>query len=225
MDVEGSDGARPAIERAQPDHPSLVDQRHVLGERFGVVNIPNGIWIDEDGVIVRPAEPAWPGDDPSRQRTGAEPADDVPDRVRDMMGQAAQIVADRQQYADAIRDWAEHGSESRFALTPDEVVARSGDRTGHESLAAAHFELGQHLHRLGKTAEATPHFAESHRLQPDNWTYKRQAWELASRMDGPLGRFWQGPVPGAEGDWPYDGDWVSDIKASGAANYYPRFNA
>ena len=28
---------------------------------FGVVNIPNVVWIDEDGVIVRPAEPGWPG--------------------------------------------------------------------------------------------------------------------------------------------------------------------
>ena len=27
---------------------------------FGVVNIPNVVWIDEQGMIVRPAEPGWP---------------------------------------------------------------------------------------------------------------------------------------------------------------------
>ena len=31
-----------------------------MGELFGVVNIPNVVWIDEDGMIVRPAEPGWP---------------------------------------------------------------------------------------------------------------------------------------------------------------------
>ena len=27
---------------------------------FGVINIPNVIWINEEGIIVRPAEPGWP---------------------------------------------------------------------------------------------------------------------------------------------------------------------
>ena len=39
---------------------------------FGVVNIPNVVWIDEQGIIVRPAEPGWPD---ARQR--------LPDNIRD----------------------------------------------------------------------------------------------------------------------------------------------
>ena len=42
-------------------------------------------------------------------------------------------------------------------------------------------------------------------------------------FDGPLARFWQGPVPGHEADWTYEGDWVSDAKSAGPADYYPRF--
>ena len=36
---------------------------HQMDALFGVVNIPNIVWIDEAGTIVRPAEPGWsPGD-------------------------------------------------------------------------------------------------------------------------------------------------------------------
>ena len=55
-DVEA---ARPFHEAALPTHPSLVDQAHVLVERFGMTNVPFGIWIDEAGIIVRPAEVAF----------------------------------------------------------------------------------------------------------------------------------------------------------------------
>ena len=63
LDVDAEE-ARPSIEAAHPDHPTLIDQAHVLDELFGVVNVPNGVWIDEDGMIVRPAEPAHPGPNP-----------------------------------------------------------------------------------------------------------------------------------------------------------------
>ena len=61
LDVAGAAAARPFIEAARPEHPSLIDTGHVVDALFGVVNIPNAVWIDEDGMIVRPAEPAWPG--------------------------------------------------------------------------------------------------------------------------------------------------------------------
>ena len=45
------------------NHTSLLDPTHQMDALFGVVNIPNVVWIDEDGMIVRPAEPGWgPGD-------------------------------------------------------------------------------------------------------------------------------------------------------------------
>ena len=106
-------------------------------------------------------------------------------------------------------------------LEPDVVVGGSVDRSTDHSAAAAHFELAQHLHREGRGDDAVEHFREAHRLDPGNWTYKRQAWELSSRVDGPLARFWQGPLPGAEEEWPYDGDWLTDVNAVGPENYYP----
>lgn len=139
-------------------------------------------------------------------------------RLADIAGQASRIVSwTADAYADAVRDWARHGAASRFVLGPDEVMARSGTRDADGSAAAAHFELAQDLERQGDHGEAVPHFRAAHRLAPDNWTYKRQAWSLTG-PEGPLKRFWQGPQDGET--WEYDGDWLADIEAAGPANYY-----
>ena len=54
----GLAGCRAFIEVAKPEHPSLIDRHHVLADLFGVINIPSSVWIDEQGMIVRPAETA-----------------------------------------------------------------------------------------------------------------------------------------------------------------------
>jgi hypothetical protein len=90
-------------------------------------------------------------------------------------------------------------------------------------LGQAHFEIAAHLETTGRHEAAVAHFRRAHELVPDNFAYKRQAWSLEPGPDGPLRRFWQGPVDGAENDWPYEGDWLVDVQAMGAANYYPRF--
>ena len=221
MDTAGPEACRPFIEAARPEHPSLVDVGHLISERFGVVNIPNAVWIDEAGMIVRPAEPASV---PRRQAPGA-PAPDpsaIPEHMREIFQEASKIRTDPQAYVDALRDWVEHGAASRFALSPDEVVARSGRRDQPAAEAAAHFALAQHLWRSGRTDATVEHFRQAHRLQPENFSYKRQAWSLAAPGTGPYERFWQGPVEGREDEWPYDSDWLSEVRAMGAENYYPQ---
>jgi hypothetical protein len=114
-----------------------------------------------------------------------------------------------------------NGSASPDALGPDEVVARSGRRDAGTAQAAAHFDLAQHLYRAGDEASAVRHFREAHRLQPENFSYKRQAWSLAGPSGDPFERFLQGPVEGKEDEWPYDGDWLSEVRAMGAERSYP----
>jgi hypothetical protein len=230
LELSGPDASRSSIEAAHAEHPSLLDPTHQMDALFGVVNIPNVIWIDEDGMIVRPAEPGWPG--PSEYP--AEMLELIAERARRDPESAAKRAAmmqrlgagqDRATYPDAIRDWALHGAASRFAMTPDEVVAASRPRDLDGSRAAAHFELADHLWRAGQRDAAIVHFNECHRLDPDNWTYKRQAWSLVGSEragGGDLSRFTQGPAPGEEADWPFASSFDADVAQLEPGQYYPR---
>jgi tetratricopeptide (TPR) repeat protein len=211
MDTGGFSSAGKFIEKAAPTHPSCVDEAHVLGELFGVVNVPSGIWVDEEGMIVRPPEAAFPGRSAAAEMLkGVElPADADPEIVRAVMVTRRMKRPDYGKYIEALRSWVALGAASPYALAPEEVVERSRSRSMEASLAAAHFELGQHLWRLGRRDDAIPHFIEARRKQPDNWTYKRQAWSFFD----PLQR------PGAVG--PLEGSWAGDAEEAGPENYYP----
>lgn len=218
LDTQGEAGCRAFIEAARPEHPSLIDRHHVLADRFGITNIPSSVWIDEAGMIVRPAEaaPAPPQATPAAPRV--LPAD-TPQRFKDIMAEAARIRKDPPAYHAALRDWVEHGAASRYALPPGEVIARSRPQDTARALGHAHFQLASQLEIDGHHTAAVQHFREAHRLVPDSWTFRRQAWSLEKVGDGPLARFWQGPRPDAPEAWPYEGDWLSDIRKSGAENY------
>ena len=207
MDVAGASVAQPFVDAAKPDHPSLLDQEHVIGRLLGVVNVPNSVWIDEDGRIVRPVEPAHPDRGVPAPAKRWQAPEDAPQLMKDMLAEANRIVVDPAGYTARLRDWAARGSESPYVMSETDVIAASGARTIEHSEAAARFELGQHLWSGGNQAAAIPHWRLAHRLQPDNWTYKRQAWVLADPMQGP--------------STDYDSYWLADIRKVGPEHYYP----
>jgi len=204
LDTGGAEAAGPWIDRARATHPSLIDSAHLLDELLGVVNVPSGVWIDELGTIVRPPEPAFPWR--PRQPT-EELLAQLPEIAAEQLREAQKIKIDPEAYLDALRDWVQNGERSRYALSPDEVISRSGERDIDGSRAAASFELAQHLQRAGHHRDAARWFREAHRLQPDNWTYKRQAWSLADPLQGPTDA--------------YDSDWLTEVRKLGPENYYP----
>jgi hypothetical protein len=178
-----------------------------MDEMFGVVNVPTGMWIDEAGTIVRPPEPAFPENTMALSDFDV-PAEGIDPYMREVLEESKKIRAQPRRYIAALRDWVDAGAASRFALSPEQVVERSRPRPPEVALAAAHFELGQYLHRAGNNDAAVLHFRDAHRLEPDNWTYRREAWSIADRRQAPTRL--------------YESDWVSDVRKIGAENYYPR---
>lgn len=209
LDTGGAGAAHRWIEAAQPRHPALIDQAHLLDALFGIVNVPSGVWIDEQGTIVRPPETAYPRRPAYLDR---ETPPDATPRQAAAIDAVKRLCIDAETYVAALRDWVQHGTTSRYALTPDEVRRRGGWRSWDAATAAAHFELGQHLCRQGDasaadgTDAAVEHFRAAQRLHPANWTYKRQAWNLAGARSSEL----------------YATDWLAEVQKIGPENYYPR---
>jgi hypothetical protein len=171
------------------------------------------VWIDESGTLVRPAEQAAIERSPARDM---EIPPELPDRLQRMLEQVKAINDPSAAYRAAIVDWVEHGAASRYALSPEAVIARSGGRSPDHARAAACFELGQHLWRTAGHDAAIPWWREAHRLFPENWTYKRQAWTFVTTPAGATENdLMQGPND------VYEGNWLDDVLAAGGgARYY-----
>lgn len=224
LDALGNEGCQAFMEAALPTHPALIDRHHQLAEKFGVINIPSSIWIDETGMIVRPAEPA-----PAPPKPANSPPPEAPDlsaapeRLKNMMMEAAKIPSNPEAYHSALRDWVIKGANSEFAHTPEEVIKRSRPRSAEVAKGHAHFELATALQIAGHESQAIEHFRLAHKLVPDSWTFRRQAWSLRPVGEGPFARFWQGPAPDDEDSWPYEGGWLEDVQKEGAENYNAAF--
>jgi len=156
QDTGGAKAAGPWITAAKPEYTALVDEQQIITQKYGMVNVPTAVWIDEQGRIVRPNEVAF-----------------IDDRFKSFTNM------DSAPYIDAIRDWAANGAKSVYVLSEAESKARLKPPGDDRSRADAEFALAEYLYKQGKGVDAIPHFKEAQRLDPDNWNYKRQAWALS----------------------------------------------
>jgi tetratricopeptide (TPR) repeat protein len=170
QDTGGVKDAGPWIAKANSEHASLIDDKHIVTQLYGMVNVPTAVWIDERGKIVRPNEVAF-----------------VDNRYRALHGM------DAAQYLDAIRDWVSNGNKSVYVMSENELKERLKPSSDDRLMADAEFRLAEFLYAEGKGPDAIPHFKEAQRLDPDNWNYKRQAWAL-SNADRDYGTNWNKEV-------------------------------
>jgi hypothetical protein len=166
------EAARPWIEAARPSYVCLIDADHRVAELYNMVNVPQAVWLDEAGRIVRPTESAGAYEG---FRAMDRATRKVPDEVAAITGRA------RQTYVEAVRDWVIRGPSSVHAFRPEQAAARLSLPDERVARAHAHFRLGQHLVRHGRGGEAEGHFAEARRLHPDSWSIWRQTAALDAR--------------------------------------------
>ena len=139
----------------------------------------------------------------------------LPERLTKMLTEVKQIPDVADDYRAALIDWANNGSASPYALSADEVVARSQPRPPTHAEAAACFEMGQYLLHTVNHDAAIPWWRKAHELFPENWTYKRQAWTLVTTAaDATENDLMQGP------NEIYVGNWLDDVIASGGGAAY-----
>ena len=190
--LDHAQAAAPWVEAGKPQYPCLIDADHHLADLYGFVNVPQAVWIDESGQIVRPPESA-----------GASDAFRLMDREKFTLPQSAleARVQTRERYTAAVKDWALNGSASRFALTPDQVRARLRPADPREAQAHAHFTLGLHLAEVGDANQAAAHFKQASDLHPDSWAIWRRGAPKDARGLAAGAAFWA--RVDALGDRPY----------------------
>lgn len=191
MDSE-IEAARPWVAEANPTFVTLIDREHLLSSLYNMVNVPQAVWIDENGRIVRPTETGGSLDivkqfDPE---IGGFP--------EEAMARAARA---KQVYMDAVRDWATRGADSPHVFNADDARARLPALTPAMAEAHALFRLGTHLKRVERLEEAERCFARCRELHPDSINIFRQTTE---KIEGGIAAgpaFWE-KVSGL-GDRPY----------------------
>ncbi len=159
------DAARPWIEAVNPTYPALVDRDHRLADLYNMVNVPQAVWIDEDGRIVRPTENAGAFEGFRAMDLATRT---IPDEV------AATMANAKATYVNAVRDWVEQGAGSEHVFDRQQALALLPPVSDDVAAAHAHFRLGQYLLRLGREDEASVFLEEASRLHPDSWNIWRQ---------------------------------------------------
>ena len=172
----GEETAREFIEAANTEFVTLIDTEHHVADLYNMVNVPQSVWIDERGTIVRPTETAGSHD---AWRAMNREDMSIPD-------ESAAITAKAQEtYVNAVRDWAVNGAGSKHVFDAAEARAHLKLPDENVALANANFKLGRYLHAIGKIEAAEGFLKAASDLRPESWNIYRQAMNLKAL--GPMG--------------------------------------
>lgn len=130
-------------------YPVLMDKDHILTELYAISNVPSVIWIDEKGIISRPAASEF-GTDTFTEITGIS----------------------RETHMQQVRDWVHDGA------LPEDASYVVPDLSEEEIQARLHFRIAVHLRREDQLGEADIHFDKAAELAPLDFTIVRASMPL-----------------------------------------------
>ena len=165
QDTGGEAAAGQWYDKAKAAYTTLIDVQHAVSSAYQFINVPMGIWIDERGRVVRPAEPAWTTS--TTMKFGDK-----------------SIATEGEAYVAALRDWVKNGERSPYALSDEEFARRVKPRSAAEMEADASFKLAVYFHENGNDELAAKQFSHAQQLNPDDWNYHRQQWSFTPQEAG-----------------------------------------
>jgi len=130
-----------------------------------MVNVPTGVWINEEGIIVRPPETAYSSD--VELKVGGKT-----------------LSSNGSAYVAALKDWVAKGAESEFVMTPEQITAKMPPRTADQAKAEAYFQMGVYFHGAGDEDRANRYWEQAEQLRPESWNYHRQDWSFTPAEAG-----------------------------------------
>jgi peroxiredoxin len=157
-DTAGEKAAGKFYDRAHATYTTLIDVDHRVTELYQMVNVPSGVWIDEQGKLARPPEVAYT---PGFRLFGRQVGDE--------------------RYVPAMEDWIERGSASRFVSSKEDLRSALAPESIEKRTADVEFKVGAYLFKAGDPTGATLHWQEAQKLDPGNWNYHRQEWSFDSK--------------------------------------------
>ena len=154
QDTAGPSVVNKWYDNGKVTYTALVDPNHTVSSLYQMVNVPMGVWIDENGQIVRSAEVAY---------------------SKHQVVMKQDIGDDR--YAAGIRDWVEKGRQKR--VRPVSGTLKGEARQFALPSSVWRMPNSSWVLTSRKRVEhdlAAKHWHESQRLNPDSWNYHRQEW-------------------------------------------------
>lgn len=160
QDTGGEAAAGPIFDKANVTYTALIDTKHTISSLFNLVNVPSGVWIDEEGRVVRIDEGTYTK---SSVVLGRKIGNDA--------------------YVPALRDWVQNGAASEHILPPQEIAKRIRQRTDDEKLAEPAFKLAVHFFKKDDLERANIYWDKAQALNPDSWNFHRQDWSFLDPQD------------------------------------------
>ncbi len=157
-DTAGELAAGKFYDRAHATYTTLIDIDHTVTALYQMVNVPTGVWIDEQGLIARPPEVAYT---PAFRLLGRKVGDD--------------------RYVPALEDWVANGAQSKYVLDRSSLKEKLAPRSEERRLADVEFRAGSYLFAAGDKQGANEHWQAAQKLDSENWNYHRQEWSFDSK--------------------------------------------